>query len=366
MRRSLRSVAILGIMGVVAMPVTASAAPPPWHVQPSGTGVTLKGIEFTTSCRGWAVGEPGESAPTGTATPIRATRNGGKTWFGQTSGITDTTLNRVDFVDNAHGWAVGEPFETGGNSSAPGAPAILHTTNGGATWTQQTNNVSPALDPTAENDNEGLSFVSPTEGWIAVSSYGGLGNGGAILHTSDGGATYSQQVLPNNGNVADVYFVDASNGWAVNDNSEILNTTDGGTTWTVQYATSGPSLEAVAFYNVLRGVAVGDSGAIWVTKDGGTTWNPGVIAAPSGTFDNVTLTDVAFPTANRVAITTDPDFFANNHSQVLLSYDGGAVAYPQNSGTTNTLNSVAYVRGTTNGWVSGENGTIRTNHTPAC
>jgi photosystem II stability/assembly factor-like uncharacterized protein len=102
---------------------------------------------------------------------------------------------------------------------------------------------------------------------------------------------------------------------------------------------------------------VGDNGTILVTKDGGTTWNPGVIAAPFGTFDGITFTDVTFGTVKQVAVSTEPV----THSKVLVSTDGGAVFRVQDSGTGNTLNSVAYVRETAHGWVSGENGTIRSN-----
>ncbi|MCW2634207.1 MAG: hypothetical protein JWQ99_574 [Blastococcus sp.] len=339
------------------MPVAASAAPPaPWHEQNSRAPLTLKGIEFTDRCHGWAVGE---SDPAGGKALIVATRNGGRTWSKQNSGVTDTTLNRVDFVDNTHGWAVGEPFETGGDDSAPGPGTILRTTNGGATWTQQTNNVVPPQDATFANDIEGISFVSRQEGWLAVSSYASS-NTGAILHTADGGATYTEQTIPDPATgVADVHFVNASSGWAVNDNGDILATTDGGTTWTVQLTGSGPSLEAVAFYNVLRGVAVGDSGTVWVTTDGGTNWNPGVIAAPSGTFDSTTLTDVTFPTSSRVAVSTEE--VGDGHSKVLVSTNGGAVLNVQDSRTSATANSVAYPRGRNAGWITGEGGFIRSN-----
>jgi photosystem II stability/assembly factor-like uncharacterized protein len=363
MRRSLRSVAIVGVMGVLSLPVTASAAPPPWHAQNSHLATTLKGIEFSDSCHGWAVGEPTETSAPGTATPIVATRNGGRTWFSQTSGLQDTTLNRVDFVDNSHGWAAGEPFETAGNPSAPGTPTLIATANGGRTWVNQTANLTSLIDTSLENDIEGLSFVSRTEGWLAVSSYGSADTG-AILHTADGGATFTAQTIPDpTSPVADVSFVNSSSGWAVNDKGDILTTTDGGANWAVQNSTGINGLEAITFHDPMHGVAVGDGGVIWMTKDGGTTWNPGVIAAPFGTYDNVTLTDVAFPTAGLVAISTEP---VSGNRSVLVSPNGGAVFYPQSSGTTNTLNSVAYARGTKNGWVSGENGTIRTNHTPAC
>jgi photosystem II stability/assembly factor-like uncharacterized protein len=58
--------------------------------------------------------------------------------------------------------------------------------------------------------------------------------GAAVLHSTDGGATWevlkTGQPLPLHG----IYFLDAQHGWAVGDLGCVLHTTDGGTTWKTQ------------------------------------------------------------------------------------------------------------------------------------
>jgi len=74
-------------------------------------------------------------------------------WTNQTSGIT-TNLFDTNFIDENNGWAVG----AGGT--------ILHTTNGGDTWSEQdsgTDNTPPLL---------GVHFVNATTGWVMVASLG--------------------------------------------------------------------------------------------------------------------------------------------------------------------------------------------------
>jgi len=58
----------------------------------------------------------------GNSGTIVHTTNGGQTWSPQTSGIQDT-LRGVSFVDNSHGWVA---VRTG---------KVLRTADGGATWT---------------------------------------------------------------------------------------------------------------------------------------------------------------------------------------------------------------------------------------
>lgn len=375
MGRVSRSLAVAGIAGMVAIPLTASAASPAWHQQNSHTFNVLKGIDVINACHGWAVGEPPDTGSSGLSTPIVATSNGGRSWYAQNSGLTDTTLNRVDFVDNTHGWAVGEPHEISGNSSTPGPGTIIATTNGGKTWTPQTNNVTPALDPNVENDLEGLSFISPQQGWIAVSSYTGSSNSGAILHTTDGGATYSPQVIPDPlAGIADVYFTDSQNGWALADSrfdfqtssgipAKILHTTNGGVTWTEQFTSpdpNGSSFEAIKFFDASDGAAVGDAGQIFRTKDGGTTWTGATINAPAGTYTNTTFTDVAFPMERTVAVSAEPQGEGIG-TKILLSSNGGATFTPQTTAIASTINSISFAKDTHSGWASGENGVILSN-----
>ena len=99
-----------------------------------------------------------------------------------------------------------------------GGADVLHTTDGGATWTDQA---------TGENDSlYAVRFISATEGWAT-------GDWGTILHTVDGGATWERQVGATLDTLYDIEFVDADHGWLIG-MASVLATTDGGATWTLQ------------------------------------------------------------------------------------------------------------------------------------
>ena len=89
-------------------------------------------MAFPSTSRGWAGGRGA----------IIATTDGGSTWTQQYKGRAD--ISSLEFADEQHGWAVA-------------SDSLLRTTDGGATW-------SPAAEP------EGLvltsvTFTSADEGW---------------------------------------------------------------------------------------------------------------------------------------------------------------------------------------------------------
>lgn len=89
----------------------------------------------------------------------------GSTWIQQTISICDM-LNGVCFTDVNNGWAVGYEY-----ISYP-AGIILRTTNGGATWNQQTSGTQQNIQV--------VSFSNSSKGVV-------VGSNGTILNTVDGG-----------------------------------------------------------------------------------------------------------------------------------------------------------------------------------
>jgi photosystem II stability/assembly factor-like uncharacterized protein len=96
----------------------------------------------------------------------------------------------------------------------------------GTTWTQAA--VPSSADLTA------LSFPSARQGWA-------VGHEGVILHTADGGASWTRQLdgkkvaeLAHGADkpFLDVWFEDDKAGWAIGAFNLILRTEDGGGTWT--------------------------------------------------------------------------------------------------------------------------------------
>jgi len=223
-----------------------------WVLQTSNTAAALQKLQFVDSSTGWIVGGSGT---------ILKTTDCGQTWTLQSSG-TDVFLTGLSFVSPTEGWVCGQDG------------TILKTSDGGATWTPQDSAFNLGL--------EAIFFMNPLRGW-AVGAFG------TILSTTDGGATWSSQHfertnggMPEVPGFTDVRFVSSLRGLVVGierDGGIILSTEDGGATWiphaplqTTQAAGTLTGLTAVAFGDALHAWAVGVSGTIWATTDGGATW----------------------------------------------------------------------------------------------
>jgi photosystem II stability/assembly factor-like uncharacterized protein len=101
-----------------------------------------------------------------------------------------------------------------------------------------------------------------------------VGIQGALLGTTNGGATWTPQNLSTSTYLMDVTFISGTTGWAVGFTlsptcSTILRTTDSGATWTPQSTGAALGLNGVRFASPTRGWAVGDSGTILATTTGG-------------------------------------------------------------------------------------------------
>ncbi len=81
----------------------------------------------------------------------------------------------------------------------------------------------------------------------------------------------------------DIHFVDADNGWYGNGAGKIYRTTDGGATWSEQLSKAGTFVRTIGFVDKNRGFmgnvgtdyypGVTDTNPLYETRDGGATWN---------------------------------------------------------------------------------------------
>lgn len=126
-----------------------------------------------------------------------------------------------------------------------------------------------------------LFFVDQDRGWA-------VGGNGALLLTTDGGATWKVLPRPTEDALRDVYFSDPQNGWLVCERSiyklktrdeprtYLMNSTDGGATWK-RVNVSGADVDArlvrAIFTNQGRAWAFGEAGALYATRDGGASWS---------------------------------------------------------------------------------------------
>lgn len=115
----------------------------------------------------------------------------------------------------------------------------------------------------------GLYFADQNNGWA-------VGDSGRVLHTSDGGNTWSPQVSGTLAALKCVNFVNASRGWIGAGNNSIGSTTNGGVSWNWQHPTGEPRrmFMAISFINEQAGWIVDNYAGILHTDDGGITWAP--------------------------------------------------------------------------------------------
>ena len=266
---------------------------------------------------GWAV--------TDALDGILRTTDGGAHWTHQRTGWFNATFRRIACVDSQIAIAVG----------GDGSGIIVRTTDGGEHWTRQgIGAIGGVLT--------GVSFWGPDVGTVT-------GDADKILHTDDGGATWTPLRSPSGGPFDDVYqgdptiivtatanylarrsdnggatwistqfngfcflphfcyllnrisFVSAEEWWGVSHccgggpprPGAVHHTIDGGANWSIHYGTPGfVALNAVSFPNSATGIAVGNVGVVIRTTDGGANWRP----QSTGTRDN--LMAVSFVDAN--------------------------------------------------------------------
>ncbi len=182
-------------------------------------GSSLTGVEFVSAGAGWAVG-PGR---------ILATANGGATWQMQLSGSQH--FGSVDFISASDGWVVSKTH-------------LLVTTDGGACWKY-------AGEPQAPLRS--VHFVSPSVGWgvsggpveVPTPSGPGVGSGGTLVKTTNGGASWSAVGTAPSG-AQGVCFVNSTRGWLTAQDA-VYSSQDGGASWQRVYAipTRGPVATSV-------------------------------------------------------------------------------------------------------------------------
>lgn len=112
-----------------------------------------------------------------------------------------------------------------------------------------------------------------------------VGEHGVVLLSDDGGKTHRQaRSVPVDITLTSVSFADDRQGWAVGHAGAILHTADGGETWTLQRKDlqNDRPLFAVHFFDPRHGVAVGLWSLVLTTEDGGATWQTVEMPVPEG------------------------------------------------------------------------------------
>ncbi len=232
-------------------------------------------VRFVDGERGWVGGDDGI---------ILRTVDGGRTWETQRTGHGPEAVLDLFFLDRDTGWAStsdgilwttdgGEAWHGGRAMSREGTGelnlfgcaavqfadartgfvvshhGILKSTDGGRRWD---------FTSAPELAFAGLHFLSPLVGWA-------VGEGGTIVRTRDGGATWETQKTGLNlfPLLRDVKFVDEQHGYVVGfvprwNRSMILYTENGGESWSLQQDVEGYELEALDLLDAAHAWTAGE------------------------------------------------------------------------------------------------------------
>ena len=244
---------------------------------------------------GWVIG----SSPKDGYGVILHTTDGGTTWTrqGSASNVPNVSLCNVKAVDRYTAWAVGWP--------ADGYGVILHTTDGGQSWVRQG---SAATIPNVAV--EGITVVGSQTVWVACS-------GGFILRSDDAGVTWAQQPSGTTTTLFEIEAVNSQEAWAAGQEQDgyalMLHTSNGGTTWQRQGAAApmGAAFIDLTAVDGLNAWGVGPNQWIVHTADGGLTWQP---QSKYG-LDHVN---------GACAVNSDIAWAAVDYNRVLRTTNGGA------------------------------------------
>lgn len=105
---------------------------------------------------------------------------------------------------------------------------------------------------------------------------------GYILVSDDNGENWRRAKAPPGPLLTAISMIDGKLGWAVGHDARVLHSSDGGETWTQQFSAESeqrPLLD-VLFLDASKGFAVGAYGAFYATEDGGKTWTGRPLLAP--------------------------------------------------------------------------------------
>jgi photosystem II stability/assembly factor-like uncharacterized protein/tetratricopeptide (TPR) repeat protein len=220
-----------------------------WQIEPTPLLPALRRLEMTSPTEGWAVGDASTLYPAG----LFFTRDSGRTW--------NPPTGRAAACKN---WRTAD-FASSGVGAAADVEGSVHPIDGGVAAETPQAAWAPRAVRGIELENDGA-------GWL-------VGDGGLVLTTDDGGATWGHPggVDLSAGAASQCDWRSAarsgSHAWIVGSpGSIILHTTDAGRTWETLRTGQSLPLADVEFVDPSHGFAVGAMGTILATTDGGATW----------------------------------------------------------------------------------------------
>jgi photosystem II stability/assembly factor-like uncharacterized protein len=271
----------------------------------------LNSIYFSSDSFGWVVGNNGS---------ILRTTDGGNNWISSSNGI-DFRLWDVKFTSESNGSIVGADY-------------IMHSTDGGDSWTIRYDVPGNTIQL------QSLFFISDSIGWATG------GQHGIVVKTTDGGLTWDPHSNAS-GNTSSIFFISDSLGWVVGDSEYIEKTTDGGETWTIQLGGfyNFYHLNSVCFTSELNGYAAGEGGRLYYTTNGGDNWGVRIFSTIQA------LRSIYF-------ISHSTGWMSGSQGVILKTTNSGNTWFQQTTGISNEWIYSIHFSSENLGWAVGNGGTI--------
>ncbi|MHC1708063.1 MAG: T9SS type A sorting domain-containing protein [Bacteroidales bacterium] len=248
----------------------------------SADGVGISYMDAVDANIVWAMGYDGIS-PFQYLKDFVRTTNGGTTWTpGVISGYATYGVSMLHAIDGLTAWA--PLYDTVNNGGV-----LLKTTDGGATWVTK----NTAAFPAPNGFPNVVHFFNATEGFCMGDPLGGYYE---IYTTNDAGETWTRipsasipAPLSQEWGVIGYYSAVGDNVWFGTNKSRVFRSNDKGHTWAVSTVTSPATFIDVDFHTATHGIAhdrgANSTGAMYETLDGGVTWNLITVTGPHYTYD---------------------------------------------------------------------------------
>lgn len=228
------------------------------------------------------------------------------------------TVNAVQYLSALDGWISITLHRANSPSALPNSGYLLHTSDGGKTWSTY---------PTGSVHVVAMDFLSPQDGFLVAGAGGNL----EILTTRDGGASLTvTSSLPGPVGPVQMQFTSMTDGFVAAGGS-ISITTDGAASWTTTQTvmpsvTPSTTPSAPYFVNAqLAFVAQGDG--ISRSTDGGQTWQS-VYTLPQGA--NIPATGVitfSSPTIGYAALGGTGTCWSGGCADLILRTEDGGTTW---------------------------------------
>lgn len=203
----------------------------------------FESVHFVDERTGWVAGGYDVPYVNKSRAVVLKTNDGGVTWQ-PVEGLVIPRIKRVVFRDAANGWAVGEKgnlFRTG----------IYYSSDGGHTWSSQS---SGEMKDWIDGERAGNGFVN-----LDTS-----GHPGVVRNNRYDASVLAGRTQPR---LNALRMIDEKQGWAVGNGGAIVQTTNGGLSWSDPISAGENSL----FQHFDFSCTIVSGGKIWIAGNPGTT-----------------------------------------------------------------------------------------------